>query len=591
MTVLTSALFCGAAGQLFTPPVRAVSLAIAPVVAIGDAPGTVGIADSNLTNLSTTDIDAELAAMQSLGVKNVRISIPWAGIEATQGNFDWDTVDYIVQQATGMNMGILGVLSETPAWAGTPYLAGMPDPDVFATFAQQVATRYVGKISTYEIWNEPNAINFLDPVDPAGYTALLQAAYPVIKAVDANITVIGAVVGAGLSEGNAAMNPVDFVQGMYTAGAHGYFDALSFHPYDYTLDFSEGSSQAGSPLKQLQQILQLMATYGDGGLKVWATEYGEPTTSQYSEQQQADFLQDFLDTWPTIAGTGPMFLYTLRDTDSGQANPTDNLGLYYTNWDPKQALQVVADYIASLGPGPTDPPTPGNPVLQAISTAVQWLATAARSAVHGVASAAKNLVQATATVVRTVVQAVGKAIGAGVRFAASVVRGVVQGIAQATANMVNGIKRVIHPAASSSVPASARAVPAGAAPAQTAGGVATETKVVVSERHSRKRQIDTDVPAAGIEPTGKGVSVPDAVPETAPQADPATSEPSATASDEKAGEATKPADHRKVVPKRPRRAHQAPQTHPEPVRTPVAASGDAQAGSEPADQAASEPAA
>lgn len=460
--LVVSALLCGGAARLFVPGPRTMVYDVVPTAAIDESSSTLGIADSNLTNLSTSEIDEELQTMQSLGIKNVRISIPWAGIEAEQGTYNWDTVDYIVQQATDMNIGILGVLSETPVWAGSPYLAGMPEPSVFANFAQMVATRYKGVISTYEIWNEPNAINFLDPVDPAAYTTLLQAAYPLIKAVDSSIVVIGGVVGAGLTQGNAAMNPVDFVQGMYDAGAKGFFDALSFHPYDYSLDFSDGSTQAGSPLKQLQQILQIMAANDDEDLKVWATEYGEPTTSNISEQQQADFLQDFLASWPTIAGTGPMFIYTLRDTDSGGTNPTDNLGLYYTDWTAKQAVQVIIDYLESLDPEPTNP----NPVFQAITAAVQWLATATRTVIQGLAVAAgdvaravgtavKGLVRITGTVVKAVAQAAGKALDAAATFAASVVRGIVQaaknvaqGISHLVDNVVNGIKQAVKPSAS-----------------------------------------------------------------------------------------------------------------------------------------------
>ncbi len=145
---------------------------------------------------------------------------------------------------------------------------------------------------------------FLDPVDPAAYTELLKAAYPAIKEADPSATVIGGVLGAVLNGGQFLMNPVDFVAGMYDAGAHGYFDALSFHPYSYTLPFSQGAGQAASPLRQLRAIRELMDLNRDDRLKVWATEYGQPT-SEGSEQEQADFTEDFLNSWQTEAGTGP----------------------------------------------------------------------------------------------------------------------------------------------------------------------------------------------------------------------------------------------------------------------------------------------
>ena len=48
-----------------------------------------------------------------------------------------------------------------------------------------VATRYKGKVSAYEVWNEPNGKVFWDPEpDAAQYTELLKAAYPAIKAAE-----------------------------------------------------------------------------------------------------------------------------------------------------------------------------------------------------------------------------------------------------------------------------------------------------------------------------------------------------------------------------------------------------------------------
>jgi hypothetical protein len=35
--------------------------------------------------------------------------------------------------------------------------------------------------SAYEIWNEPNAVLFSNPVDPVAYAHLLEAVYPIIK--------------------------------------------------------------------------------------------------------------------------------------------------------------------------------------------------------------------------------------------------------------------------------------------------------------------------------------------------------------------------------------------------------------------------
>lgn len=502
---VVSALVCGGAGTLYVPPPRPAVYHVQPTAAIVESSSTLGFADSDLYQLSTTEIDQQLNMMQALGVQNVRVSIAWASIEAQQGQYDWTATDYVVNAAHERGMGILGVLSETPAWAGTPVLAGMPDPEVFAGFAQQVAQQYAGQIFTYSIWNEPNAVNFLDPVDPAAYTTLLQAAYPLIKQVGvdngAEITVIGGVVGAGLSERNISMNPEDFIQGMYDAGAKGYFDALAFHPYDYSLDFSDGATQAGSPLKQLQQILAIMAENGDQDLKVWATEYGEPTTPQYSEQQQFDFIQDFLATWPTIAGTGPMFLYTLVDTDSGSSNKQDNLGVYYSDLTAKQAVQAIIDYINAL-PEPNEPTSPSNPVIAAIKAAVQWVGAATRAAIRTAANAVVNVADVIGNVVKSVAKATVSVISGGVRLAGAVVTGIVQAVANAVRGVAGALKSAVDGVASNvrDATAHAPAVVSGPSALRTTSGraAAARAAVGVDEAH--------EVTAASEPETGPALS-------------------------------------------------------------------------------------
>ncbi|KRD06639.1 hypothetical protein ASE48_11725 [Mycobacterium sp. Root265] len=442
-----SAVVCGGAGTLYVPAPRPAVYHVQPTAAIVESSSTLGFADSDLYQLSTSEIDQQLDMMQALGVQNVRISIAWASVEAQQGQYNWTATDYVINSAHQRGMGILGVLNETPAWAGTPVLAGMPNPQVFGQFAQLVAQRYADEIFAYSIWNEPNAVNSLDPVDPAAYTTLLQAAYPLIKQVGvdngAEITVIGGVVGAGLTEGNVSMNPVDFIQGMYDADAKGFFDALAFHPYDYTLDFSDGANQAGSPLKQLQQILAIMAENGDQDLKVWATEYGEPTTPQYSEQQQFDFIQDFLATWPTIAGTGPMFLYTLVDTDSGSSNKQDNLGVYYSDLTAKQAVQAIIDYINAI-PGPNEPTSPTNPLIAAIKAAVQWVGAATRTVLRTAANAVVNVADVIGNVVKSLARATASVISGGVRLAGAVVTGIVQAVANAVRGVAGVVKGAVR---------------------------------------------------------------------------------------------------------------------------------------------------
>ncbi|MCV7256096.1 cellulase family glycosylhydrolase [Mycobacterium hackensackense] len=317
---------------------------------------TLGIADSQLVWETPAQQAQALDAMQALGVNTVRVGVFWGGIELAPGVYNWSALDSLINAAADRNMGVLAAVTTTPPWAATPgsapYYTPPANPQTFGNFTGVLASRYAGKISAYEVWNEPNAAFFYSPKpDPASYTELLKAAYPKIKAADPNATVIGGVVGSGVTIGDTTMNPVDFVEGMYAAGAEGSFDALSFHPYQYTTKFSEGADLANSPINQLTDIRNLMVANGDASKQIWSSEYGLPT-NVVGEQQQADYIQDMVTDWRTLPYAGPAFIYTLRDTNTGSTNDEDNFGVYRTDWTPKAAVAVIKSLTASAAADP-----------------------------------------------------------------------------------------------------------------------------------------------------------------------------------------------------------------------------------------------
>jgi polysaccharide biosynthesis protein PslG len=247
-------------------------------------------------------------------------------------------------------MAILGVLNSTPGWgaaqgSGGWGLGAEPDPVKYAAYAEAVADRYKGLVSAYEIWNEPNAVPYWTPgPDPVAYTKVLKAAYAAINRADPNALVVAGVLGAitdyEVGGELIGMDARSFVAAMYANDAHGSFDALSFHPYQYTTKFSEGGGLAFSPINQLNDLQKRMSANGDGGKKIWTTEYGEPA-SVVDEATQAAYLTDFLTKWRTLPYAGPAYLYTTRDRNTGSGAADDTFGVYRSDWTPKPAQQAV----------------------------------------------------------------------------------------------------------------------------------------------------------------------------------------------------------------------------------------------------------
>jgi len=138
---------------------------------------------------------------------------------------------------------LLSIIGDKSALAANPtqYYAD------YATFVGAVAALHPDAI---EVWNEPN----IDQEWPAGqingtnYTNLLKAAYPAIKAADANVMVIsGAPAPTGYFGGICTTNGCDdniFIQQMKTAGAAAYFDCTGLH---YNEGVLPPSASSGDP--------------------------------------------------------------------------------------------------------------------------------------------------------------------------------------------------------------------------------------------------------------------------------------------------------------------------------------------------------
>jgi hypothetical protein len=418
IAVIPAAMVSAYASGIFVSPPRMASYAYIQVAEITQTPNTIGMAESPLYGMTDQQISDQLDQLQSIGVQNIRVFVPWGLIEQTDNAYDWSLIDRVMSAAAARNMGVMAEVNGTPSFAGpNPGNPGFPPgsdtPNVtkFTDFMQAfmahlvpvngVNVSYASIVSAYEIWNEPNSIMFSNPISPEAYAALLAAVYPIIKSVDPTATVVAGAVGAA-QDGPFTIDPVEFVQRMLTAlgpNALDYFDALSVHPYSDQIPFSGTcpTCSAGilTPREQVEAIMAMI-----GGKQVWLSEYGVASTDPASYQQQAEWIKDLLDTWQNYDQAGPVFLYTARDT-AGSSDPGATLGVWtsvggekaYTFTDPetgetvtKSVSQMLADWITAH-PMPTNP---GIPILSPIAALVQALVAGVQGFVNAVVTAITN---------------------------------------------------------------------------------------------------------------------------------------------------------------------------------------------------------
>lgn len=299
-----------------------------------------------MTWMSPMDADRELDAVARTGATWLRVFVDWSRIEPMPGAYDWGYLDHWIDGAVSRGLQVLAMVSYTPEWGRTSgsYFSAPPvDPALLASFLTTLVKRYGDRVSSWEVWNEPNVPLFFGYLDDraARYTALLKAAYPAIKAVQPHSTVLA----AGMSRAFAPDAPPTFVEAMYALGAGGFFDAMAMHPYVYPAGLGIDDHNGWS---DVERVRQLMVDNGDGGKKIWMTEIGAPTAAAtpggVSQQEQARQITDVLARAARTVYSGPVFIYSIRDIDT--ADPTDdqdNFGALLTSdWRPKVTAEVLA---------------------------------------------------------------------------------------------------------------------------------------------------------------------------------------------------------------------------------------------------------
>jgi arabinogalactan endo-1,4-beta-galactosidase len=323
---------------LVTPSANAAPPAV-PAAGYGFGDG------AQMTWLGSADVNRELDAVAKTSATWLRVLIPWTKVEPAKGQYDWGQTDLVINAATARGLKVLGVIAFSPDWArpGGSYFTAPPnDVADYADFSTAVVNRYGGSVSSWQLWNEPNLPLFFGftPHNAPRYTELVRAAYPAIKAVQPNSTVVL----AGLSRLPGDESPPAFMEKMYAAGAKGSFDAAAAHPYVFPSGLAANQENGFSDLAAVHGV---MAANGDGGKRIWITELGAPTSEDrdgVSQEEQAKQITDVLSAVAATSYSGPAFIYSIRDTDTANRGDREsNFGALLTSdWQPKVTAGVLA---------------------------------------------------------------------------------------------------------------------------------------------------------------------------------------------------------------------------------------------------------
>lgn len=218
----------------------------------------------------------------------------WGAIEPKEGQFDWHGLDTWVAASQAHHVELDYLFLNTPQWASTRPeekcnrgmigCAAPPTDKAWVSFVATLVKRYKGRISSYEMWNEPNAIGFYTGT-AAEMAHLVSLAYPIIKSNDPQ-----AIVVSPAPSSTGWPTPYDtWMNEFLAAGGGKYVDVIAWHAY------AGRSNQPALPpenvVEQIKKIRAVMAKNGVSALPLWDTEGGWGSDAQLpDEQAQADFL-------------------------------------------------------------------------------------------------------------------------------------------------------------------------------------------------------------------------------------------------------------------------------------------------------------
>lgn len=256
------------------------------------------------------DVGAHLDLVRLMSFSHVKQTFAWRDIEPQRGVWDWKQADRILEEIERRGLQLVIRLGQAPSWArmpGAEIARDAPPSNLseFSAYCAAVAQRYQGRISAYQIWNEPNLSREWgdQPPDPARYVDLLAACSSAIRQVDPAAILISAGLAPTGNNDDAALPDDVYFDQMYRNGFQRYIDVVGAHapgfaPPEIGPD-DEEAAHRWFTFRRVEDLRKIMLRYGDEARQMAIMEFGYTTDRvnpdyqwfSVTEQQQADYLE------------------------------------------------------------------------------------------------------------------------------------------------------------------------------------------------------------------------------------------------------------------------------------------------------------
>jgi Cellulase (glycosyl hydrolase family 5) len=276
--------------------------------------------------------DRALDLAREAGFSFVRTDLLWANLEKHH-QYDFSPFDDLMRSLEARGMGVLWLLAYGHPEHGGQSPQSDKDIAAYSRYAAAVVAHFRGHNARFEIWNEPNAKQFL--AKPAIYPALLRTALDSIRSHDPD---------AMVSTGGTSGFDFPFLASMLESGSARKASALAVHPYR-----DAGPETLPGDLLLLRHLIQ--RTVGRN-MPVWDTEWGYSSYANFPEgapsgghseiarrRQAVLVTRECLTLW--VLGLPVTVFYDLQDDGANPFDREHNFGLLNQDNSDKPAIKAL----------------------------------------------------------------------------------------------------------------------------------------------------------------------------------------------------------------------------------------------------------
>ncbi len=317
---------------------------------------------------------------KEIGFTWMKQQIEWRIFESSPGQYGFGDIGPIIGAANLRGINLLFSVVNAPGWAREPgfdaNVGGPPqDPQTYANFVGRLAGEYCGSsLKAIEVWNEQN-LHYEwgnKALSPADYMNLLRPAYAAIKnACPSMLVISGALTPAG-SNGNLAMDDMQYLEGMFQNGVANYADGIGAHPSGYNVPASVGWQDACAVIQRtgnsfngacdsphhswsfrstLEGYRNIAVKYGAANKRIWPTEFGWAAGGAFhpayayandnSFEEQAAWTVEAYQMMRNWGWVGPAFLWNLNFRVVADGTEKAQWGIVRNDWGPLPVYEAL----------------------------------------------------------------------------------------------------------------------------------------------------------------------------------------------------------------------------------------------------------